>query len=135
MFKDIEVTHKKLRTFGIALFVFLGFVGYSQFKKGNIDHSYWYWGIGFVYGLMSLVLPSLTIPIYRGAIFVAHILGWINTRIILGAIYYVIFTPVSLGMRLFGRDSLDRKFDKNATTYWQTDGLSHSNKERYLKQF
>ena len=135
MSQNSEITNKKLRTFGIALMVFLGFIGYSHFKKGNVDHSYWYWGIGCGYALLALVVPIVTKPVYRGAIFVAHILGWINTRIILGAIYYVIFTPISILMRLFGRDSLNRKIDKNSDSYWQSVHVSHGEKDRYLKQY
>lgn len=134
MSDHIEITNKKLRTFGIALMVFLGLIGYSQFKKGHIDLSYWYWGIGVTYAFLSLAVPVVTKPVYRGAMFLAYILGWINTRLILGILYYVIFTPLALIFRLIRRDALDRKWDKNATSYWKIQA-PHQGKEQYLKQF
>jgi hypothetical protein len=45
------------------------------------------------------------------------VLGWVNTRIILGLLFFVMFAPVALLFRLFGRDPLARRLDKSATTY------------------
>ena len=46
-------------------------------------------------------------------------LGWINTRLILFIIFYLVFTPIGLVMRLFGVDLLDKKIDKNKNSYWR----------------
>jgi len=49
----------------------------------------------------------------------AFILGWINTRILLLAIFYLLFTPIGIGIKLFGVDLLERKIDKNKDSYWK----------------
>ena len=48
---------------------------------------------------------------------VGHALGWVNTRIILGIVFYGLLTPMGLAMRLFGKDSMQRQFVQEAHTY------------------
>lgn len=130
-----EVTKKQLRTFGIALSIFLGIIGLIHFLKGNTPQNFWFWGVSGIVLLTTLSVPVLIKPVYRVAIFIAHILGWINTRIILGLIYYLLFTPIGLIMKILGRDALNRKFDKEAKTYWNIRERKPIPKEQYLRQF
>jgi hypothetical protein len=46
-----------------------------------------------------------------------NFLGWINSKIILTALYYVVVTPVRLVMTAAGHDSMNRKFDRTTNTY------------------
>ena len=48
----------------------------------------------------------------------AAVLAWINTRILLVIMFYLVFTPTGFIMRLFGADPLDLKMDKNKNSYW-----------------
>jgi len=45
------------------------------------------------------------------------LLGWINTRVILGGLYYILLTPTRLLMTLTGYDAMTRKFDSQTGTY------------------
>jgi hypothetical protein len=45
-------------------------------------------------------------------------LNRIVSPIVLGVIFYGLFTPVAWGMRLAGRDALKRRFEPPARTYW-----------------
>lgn len=47
----------------------------------------------------------------------AHLLGWLNTRIILTLVYLLIFTPAALLFRLLGKDPMNRRFDP-VDSYW-----------------
>lgn len=49
----------------------------------------------------------------------AYGLSWINTRILLAVIFYGVFTPLGLLMRLCGFDPLERKFNTQAASYWK----------------
>jgi membrane protein required for beta-lactamase induction len=48
---------------------------------------------------------------------VVRALAWINARIILTVVFYLILTPVGLVRRLMGYDPLNRRLDPNAATY------------------
>jgi hypothetical protein len=66
---------------------------------------------------VGAAVPSLLKYIYQGWMFVGHVMGWINTRIILGVLFYGIVTPMGMVMKLAGRDPMRRAFDPEAITY------------------
>jgi hypothetical protein len=89
---------------------------------------------GFGIFLSSFVSPKLTRIIYLGLILVTFPIGWTISMILLTAIYFLLITPLGLFFRLLGRDSLCRKFDPAAKSYWlarrQPDSL-----DRYFHQY
>ena len=48
---------------------------------------------------------------------IGEALGWINTRVILGFVYYGIMTPMGMTMRLLGKDPMRRRFEPDANSY------------------
>lgn len=42
---------------------------------------------------------------------VARALGWVNTRVLLRLVFYLVLAPLGIAMRLAGRDALRLKFD------------------------
>jgi len=71
----------------------------------------------------ALVRPSVLRPFFRGWMLVGHCLGWVNTRIILSVLFFLLFTPIAFVMRLIGRDSMGRKSMQNIETYRQPKAL------------
>lgn len=65
----------------------------------------------------------------------ALILSWINTRLILSIMFYLIFSPIGRVMKLFGVDPLDRKIDKNKQSYWHKKEARKFNPLDYERQF
>jgi len=129
------ITKKQLITFGIVFTIFLGIIGFINYRKGNEIAHQFLWGVAIINLVTTLTYSDAIKPIYRGALFVAHILGWINTRLLLGIIFYVVFTPIAFVLKVMGKDPLDRKFDKNAPTYWKIREKVEFDRDRYLKQF
>jgi len=55
----------------------------------------------------------------------AHVMGFVMTRVILTVTYVLIIVPTGLIFKLMGKDLLDRKLNKNAESYWisaESDG-------------
>lgn len=75
------------------------------------------WIISSVLGLLALLLPQSLAPIYQIWMRIGLILGWINSRIILGITFFVVVTPMSVIMRFLNRDPLSRQFEAQLTTY------------------
>ena len=67
--------------------------------------------------LGALTNPMWLRPLFLGWMKIGHVLGFINTRIILSLGFYLVFTPIGVVRRLFGRDSLHRKFESSQSTY------------------
>lgn len=74
-------------------------------------------------------------PGYRGWMVVAHFMGSIVTTLVLGGVFFLVFAPVGIILRLVGKDHLQRKIDREAATYWQRCSSEKILKERYLQQF
>lgn len=66
---------------------------------------------------------------------IAYAIGWFNTRIILIFIYFLVLTPIAILMKIFGKDFLDVKIDKNADSYWVKRTVPILSKEQLEKQF
>ena len=77
----------------------------------------WPWIVAAVFVAAALLVPMALGPVYRLWMKIGHVLGWINTRIILGVMFFIIFAPVGLLLRLLGKDMLKRRLDTSATTY------------------
>ncbi|MCP4698387.1 MAG: sxtJ [Gammaproteobacteria bacterium] len=77
----------------------------------------WPWIACGILAAWALAAPGTLGSVYRGWMAVGHALGWINTRIILGFVFYLVVLPIGLLMRIAGKDPLSRKLDKNAESY------------------
>jgi hypothetical protein len=77
----------------------------------------WPWIVAAVFVAAALLVPMALGPVYRLWMKIGHVLGWINTRIILGVMFFLIFAPVALLLRLLGKDMLKQRLDTSATTY------------------
>jgi hypothetical protein len=77
----------------------------------------WPWLLAALLGATSLALPNILQPVYHWWMKLAHVLGWINTRILLSLIFFLIFSPVALILRLLGKDPMRRKLDPTEQSY------------------
>lgn len=74
-------------------------------------------GIGSAILIFAALLPKLLLYPFKVWMWIGEILGWINTRIILSVIFFLVFTPIGLIKRLFGTDSLRRKLEPSSESY------------------
>lgn len=75
--------------------------------------------IGSLLILWALIHPQSLKYVYQPWMKFALLLGAINTRIILFVLFFLLFMPMGLIMRLFGNDPMQRKLNKTITTYRQ----------------
>ena len=66
---------------------------------------------------------------------VAGGIGWVVTTLILGVIYFGVFTPVSIILRLMGKDFMTRKWGNSCESYWMPCKEKTVSRDRYLNQF
>ena len=105
------------RSFGILFFIVFLILSLWPLKSGNNPNFYF-----FVASVIFLILGAfnskLLSPLNKAWIKFGEILGLIIAPIVMGIVYFVILTPVSLIVRLFGKDLLGLKFLKENETYW-----------------
>ncbi len=130
-----EITTKDLKEFGLGLAVILIILGLVNLLKGHRNMFDLFFGLAAFAATVSLASPELLRRLYKGFLPVAHALGWINTRIILILVYYLVLTPTGLLMRLFCKDPMSRKIDVSVESYWTGRENRTVTKESLEKQF
>jgi hypothetical protein len=102
--------------------------------RGN---RYWPYaaGGGGVFLVLGFAGRPLLRPVQIAWMVLAHALAWINTRLLLGLFFFLVMTPVGLVMRMTGKDSLQRRFDRSAPTYWIKREKKPMDRNRYQRLF
>lgn len=68
---------------------------------------------------LTLFSRAALLRVYRMWAMLGLALGWINLRLLMALLLYLVFTPVRLAQTLVGRDPLKRKLDNECDSYMQ----------------
>lgn len=79
------------------------------------NYSWQYWPLGITIVLMSLhwLSPQAIFYPFKIWMTLVSILGWINTRVILGLSFYLLIAPIGMFLRLFGKLQYRTNIDNN----------------------
>ncbi len=129
---SIEIPDKKgLREFGLITGgLFVGLFGLLFPWLFSFAFPKWPWIIAGVLWGLALLIPNSLKWIYQGWMSFALVLGWINTRLILAIMFYLIMTPMGLIMRLFGKNAMKNKPSQSESYRNLTPSRSPQHMER-----
>ena len=113
--KNIKSTRRDLRNFGLVVGGVLLAIGTLLLWRGRPSAAY-LGGIGAALVILGLIAPSLLKPLQIPWMALSVVMGWVMTRLILGGLYYLGFTPISLIARISGKRFLDHGGDGGS--YW-----------------
>jgi hypothetical protein len=111
------VTRKELRQFGLLVGAVFTVIGLWPLVFRGEPLRLWALGPGGLLILLGAVLPQILAPLHKGWMWVGHVMGWINTRILLGIVFYGLITPIGIVFRLLGKDTMRQSMDEAGTTY------------------
>ncbi len=132
---NLNPNRKELRQFSIALIVATAIVGgMLWWKTGPNPWSVGLWIGGPIAGLLGLLLPFAIKPLFIALSVIAFPIGMVVGTLAMMFVYYGLITPIGLVFRLIGRDSLQRRFDRTAPTYWITR-KPRPGAKRHFQQF
>ncbi len=124
---------RTLRQFAGLWLVFWAGLAALRVWRGQSDGVAWFLAVlAVVIGGLGLVQPRLVRYIYTGWMVAAFPIGWTVSRVMLGALFFLVFTPIGLVFRLTGRDSLRLKHGAGGS-YWIKRGPAPDPAE-YLRQ-
>ena len=104
------ISKKTLREFGFLLgFTFPCLIGWILPLIGGHSFRTWTLFISIPSIIFAVTKPGLLLYPYKAWMKVGHILGWVNSRIILGLVFLIVLQPIALIMRIFGHDPLKTK--------------------------
>ncbi|MFA5144382.1 MAG: SxtJ family membrane protein [Candidatus Omnitrophota bacterium] len=130
----IKTDKNILRNFGLIMA--LCFAGITLILFLRDKHSLILTGVvSLFFLLLTLCAPALLKYFYIPWMKLAFVLSWLNTRLLLCFIFYFIFSPIGLIMRLFRVDLLERKFDRSRGSYWKPKENKQFLPADYERQF
>jgi hypothetical protein len=118
MYKIPKLSKQELRNFGLlsGTFIAVLFGLLLPWIRGYALPP-WPWVIASILWSLAVLVPITLKPIFQVWMRIGLVLGWINTRIILGIIFYGMIMPMGIVMHLLNQDPMTRKFESHLQTY------------------
>mgnify|MGYP001493938652 FL=1 len=115
--KQKEIKTSSNKSFGLVFFViFIIIALWPLLNNGNI--RIWSIIVSIIFLILGLLNSKILTPFNKLWMRLGALLGIIVSPIVMGVVYFGIITPIGLIMKLFGKDVLNLKLDKNKKTYW-----------------
>ena len=115
--REDEVEGSSDRAFGFVFAaVFLIIAAFPLLHAGA--PRWWSVGVAAAFGLVAVVKPVLLAGANKLWMKFGLLLAKVVSPIALGILFYLVFMPIGLLMRVSGKDPLRLKFDPAATSYW-----------------
>ena len=105
------------RAFGFVFAFVFGIIGLWPLIRSR-SIRVWALVIAAVFLLVALALPRVLHPLNVAWTRFSLVLSRITNPIITGLMFYLIFTPVALVLRVMGKDHLRLKPEPDAGSYW-----------------
>ena len=120
-------SNKKLSEFGIFIgFMFPVLIGFIIPLLFGHSFRTWTLFIGMPLFILGFIRPELLLYPYKAWMKLGHILGWVNSRIILGLVFILVLQPIAFVMKIFGYDPLRTK-KNNQKTYRENKNVESIN--------
>ena len=105
------------KSFGLLFFVVFLIIGLWPLKNGE-SLNFYFIIASVIFLILGLLNSKLLSPLNKSWIKLGEILGIIIAPIVMALVYFAILTPISMIVRVFGKDLLGLKFLKEKGTYW-----------------
>jgi hypothetical protein len=109
-------TEQELRSFGLMLGAVFSFIGLIPAVLRDSSPSPVLL-LGIACTIASLFIPGAFRAVYLLGMIVGGVLGYINARILLSLLFYLVVTPMRILMWVVGKDPMNKKFNTTADTY------------------
>jgi len=114
----IKTDRVVLRKFGLVMSAsFTVFTLVIFLKRGQVTVITS--AISLICLIAALIYPHFLKYFYIFWMKLAFLLGWFNTRLLLCIIFYAVFAPIGLILRLFRVDPLERRLNEGMSSYWK----------------
>jgi hypothetical protein len=112
-----ETPSKQLRSFGFMVGGIFAAIGVWPLIVRGAEPRWWALVVAALLILPAAIYPPVLAWPHRGWMWIGHVLGWINTRIILGVIFYLIVTPIGMIRHWLGKDPMGRRLSPDLDSY------------------
>ncbi|TDA69586.1 hypothetical protein E0765_00380 [Sulfuricurvum sp. IAE1] len=109
--------NSELKKFSLLLSLVLFGTGIYTFTASSSTYPYFF-AFSIIFTAIAYTKPGLLSPLYSGWMRIGHIMGTVSSKIILAILFYGVFTPIAIILKIRGKDLLNKKFDRNEASYW-----------------
>jgi Saxitoxin biosynthesis operon protein SxtJ len=117
MVRDGETGKRQLRSFGLIVGGGFAVVALAPLVLRRENPRLWVLVLALLLSATAFIFPSALGPFHRVWMTIGEGLGWLNNRILLTLLYYLIIVPIGVILRAIGSDPMRRKLDRGAQTY------------------
>ncbi len=129
----MKITKKDLRTFAyIWTLIFLVIGIYPLYKSGfsalltidslealkSLNIRSWSLYVSLTFLIVGTFMPSVLSGFYKIWVKFGELIGGVVSKIILLIMFYGLFTPISIALKILRKDLLHKKLDKKSQSYW-----------------
>ena len=108
---------KDLIIFALIWSLIFSVIGiYPLIHANNI--KIWSLVIAFIFVSIAIIKQKLLKKFYDIWIMIGEFIGGVISKIIMFALYFGVFTPYSIFLKIIGKDLLNKKIDKSRESYW-----------------
>jgi hypothetical protein len=115
--RKFEVERSSNRTLGLVFAAFFGIFTLSPLLRHHPPRL-WAALVAVVFLGIALAVPNVLEPLNRFWTQLGLIIQRIVHPVVMGIMFYLIFTPAAFLIRLFGQDLLRLKYQLDANSYW-----------------
>ncbi|MEK7224692.1 MAG: SxtJ family membrane protein [Bacteroidota bacterium] len=128
-------TKQQLNVFVAGLCIILVLLSQKSFRTGRGSLSLVLLGLAITLLILYLIKRYFVIQFYVKWMRVASCIGAIVTSIAMVVLFYFIFTPIAIVLRLLKKDVLNLRIEPKQKTYWLERPQKEFKKEDYERQF
>ena len=126
---------RDLNWFGALFAGFFGLLGLLSWRKSGMGPATEaLFIVAVLVPLVYYAIPAIRRPFFLLWMYVAFPIGFVLSHVILVVIYFLVFTPVAVILRLSGKDPLERRFDPQRKSYW-IEVSTGAETSRYFSQY
>ena len=118
-YSEVKTDRKQIKNFGILFCAVLCLLSiWFMFRGKSWALSLIPCGLFFLF--FGVFFYKFLVPFYKMWMLFGIIMGWIVSRVILIVLFYLVFTPINLLLKIMRKDILDQNISKEKTSYWNT---------------
>ncbi|MBN2029949.1 hypothetical protein JW824_06850 [bacterium] len=115
----LDQSPKSLKKFGLLVGTVFAIIALWMILKDTSSVLKYILGcVGLLLILFGILYPNLLKPVHKVWMGLAFTMGWLVSRILLIILFIFVTIPIGIITRLFGKDLIDHKMNKDQTSYW-----------------
>ena len=129
----MKITKKDLRTFALIwAFIFFVIGIYPLYKSGfsalltidslealkSLNVRSWSLYVCLAFLTVGTFIPRVLSGFYKVWVKFGELIGGVISKVMLLILFYGLFTPISIALKILRKDLLHKKLDKTCQSYW-----------------